>query len=391
MMNGVSPARLPRRHFIGMSVAAAAAAAARPIAGPTRRPASAAPGRPAAGGVARAASSGGVREGHGPARRFRHAGFLDLQVNGFAGVDFNDPATTTDQVHEAVAALQAHGVTRLLPTLISSDASRFRQCATTLRRAGAKAILGLHMEGPYISPEDGARGAHRREDIGPASIDDFDRRQDAAGGAIRLVTLAPEVPGALELIEHLRAAGIRVAIGHTAATPEQVRDAVRAGATLSTHLGNGCAQVLPRHPNFLWEQLAADELLASLIVDGHHLPPATVKVMIRAKTVGRVVLITDAMTAAGQPPGEYRFGNLTVRLDEQGRVAVPGQPNLAGSALSLDRAVGNTARFAGVTLEEALAMASTAPARYLGVEPAGTLDLEWDEATFTLRVVGAND
>jgi len=243
------------------------------------------------------------------------------------------------------------------------------------------------MEGPYISPEDGARGAHRREDTAPASIADFERRQEAVLGQIRLVTVAPEAPGVLPLIEHLRKKGIRVGIGHTAATPEQVRDSVRAGATFSTHLGNGCAQMLPRHPNFLWEQLAADELIASLIVDGHHLPPATVKTMVRAKTPGRVVLVTDAIAAAGQPPGEYQLGPLRVRLDENGRVAVPGQPNLAGSALSMDRAVGNTVRFAGVTLEDALAMASTRPADFLGISPAGMLDLNWDPATFTLRVV----
>jgi N-acetylglucosamine-6-phosphate deacetylase len=324
-------------------------------------------------------------------RRLRHPGFLDLQVNGFAGVDFNDPSTSPDQVHHAIAALRGHGVTAILPTIISGPLDRYERCARTLLRANAPAILGLHMEGPYISPEDGARGAHRREDTAPASIDDFKRRQEIAGGRVRVVTLAPEVPGALALVEHLRDTGVRVAIGHTAASPEQVRDAVRAGATLSTHLGNGCAQMLPRHPNFLWEQLAADELLASIIVDGHHLPAATVKSMIRAKTPRRVVLVTDAIAAAGQPPGDYQLGALTVTLDQNGRVAVPGQPNLAGSALSMDRAVANTVKFAGVTLDDALAMASTTPAEYLGLKPSGSLDLEWDPATYTLRVTKVND
>jgi N-acetylglucosamine-6-phosphate deacetylase len=356
---------IPRRRLLCAPVAAAAAVAAR----------------------SPRATRAAERPGDEPVRRFRHAGFVDLQVNGFAGVDFNDPATTPDHVRAAVAALRRRGVTQFLPTIISAPAARFEQCARTLLRADDAAIVGIHLEGPYISPEDGPRGAHRREDTAPASIDDFKRRQDAAGGRIRLVTLAPEVPGALRLIEHLKAAGVRVAIGHTGATAEQVRDAVRAGARLSTHLGNGCAQMLPRHPNFLWEQLAADELIASLIVDGHHLPPATVKVMVRAKTVGRIVLVTDAIAAAGQPPGEYQLGEVRVRLDENGRVAVPGQPNLAGSALSMDRAVGNIVRFAGVTLEEALAMASARPAAFLGISPAGTLDLEWDPATFTLRVL----
>jgi N-acetylglucosamine-6-phosphate deacetylase len=368
------PGRVPRRQFLAVTGGAACAVTA----------------ASAASGSAPGAGRPDARQGRGGVRRLRHAGFLDLQVNGFAGVDFNDPATTADQVRQAAAVMRAHGVTRFLPTLITAPLATFSRCARTLLNAADPAILGIHLEGPYISPEDGARGAHPRADTADASIDDFGRRQDAAGGRIRLVTLAPEVPGALALIEHLRAAGVRVAIGHTAATPAQIRDAVRAGATLSTHLGNGCANMLPRHPNFIWEQLAADDLTASIIVDGHHLPPATVKAMVRAKTPRRVVLVTDAISAAGQPPGEYQLGALKVVLDENGRVAAPGQPNLAGSALSLDRAVGNVVRFAGVSIEEALAMASTQPAAYLGVEPAGVLDLEWEPAGFTLRVLTAN-
>ena len=318
-------------------------------------------------------------------------GLVDLQVNGYAGVDFNDPATTADQVSAAVAAMRATGVTCFLATVISAPLDRFSACAKMLARSTEPALAGLHMEGPYISPEDGARGAHRREDISSPTLDDFRRRQEAADGRIRLVTIAPEVPGALPLVEQLVKDGVRVAIGHTAATPQQVRDAVTAGATMSTHLGNGCAQMLPRHPNFLWEQLAADELVAGLIVDGHHLPPATVKSMVRAKTPQRTALVTDATTAAGRPPGDYMLGNVRVHLDETGRVAVPGQPNLAGSALSMDRAVGNAVRFTGLPLTEVLPMASTTPARYLGVSPRGRVHASWDQATFRFTVVRIDD
>ena len=313
-------------------------------------------------------------------------GLVDLQVNGFAGVDFNDPATTADQVAECAEAMRGTGVTRFLATLISAPLDRFSACAKAVTRYNGAPLAGLHMEGPYISPEDGARGAHRREDIAPPTGDDFKRRQDAAGGRIRLVTVAPEVPGVLPLIEQLVRDGVRVAIGHTAAGPQQIRDAVTAGATMSTHLGNGCAQMLPRHPNFIWEQLAADELSAGLIVDGHHLPAATVKAMIRAKTPARTILVTDATTAAGRPPGDYMLGSLKVRLDETGRVAVPGQPNLAGSALSLDRAIGNTVKFTGLPLAEVLAMASTTPATYLGIATSGTIHARWDATTFRFSV-----
>jgi N-acetylglucosamine-6-phosphate deacetylase len=314
-------------------------------------------------------------------------GLVDLQVNGFAGVDFGEATLTPERVLEAVGALEKTGVTRFLPTLITSSAEAFTRSARTVLAARHPAIAGLHMEGPYISPEDGYRGAHARPLVRDADVDDFRRRQDAAEGRIRLVTLAPESPGALRLVEHLVAAGVRVAIGHTAATGAQIADAVRAGATLSTHLGNGCAQVLPRHPNVIWEQLGEDGLLASFIVDGHHLPPATVRSMIRAKTPGRSILVTDATAAAGMPPGRYTLGGQEVELSATGRVAAPGAPNLAGSALRLDAAIGNAVRFTGLPLEEVVPMATTRPAEYIGIASAGTVTAEWDEASSALRVV----
>lgn len=311
-------------------------------------------------------------------------GLFDLQVNGFAGVDFNSPATTGDDVLRVIERLRATGVTGFLPTLITSPFERFEQCARTLTQLNHAAIVGLHMEGPYIAPEDGPRGAHPREYVIGASIDDFARRQDAANGMIRLVTLSPEVPGAIALSEHLVEQGIRVAIGHTAATPQQIRDAIKAGATLSTHLGNGCAQQLPRHPNFIWEQLAADELSASLIVDGHHLPASTVKTMIRAKSPARTILITDAMAAAGCLPGMYELNGENVMLSEDGRVSPPGKPWLAGSALRLDQAVVNTMKIMGLSLETVWAMASTQPANYLGLQPASKVFTDWDSENFRL-------
>ena len=362
------PSFLTRRTFLHTAAAGLAAGGARP---------SAANDSPPRGAASRAS---------GPVTC---DGFCDLQVNGFAGVDFNDPSITASRIAEAAAAMEATGVTLFLATLISAPLPRFSACARALARAPVPAIAGLHMEGPYISPEDGPRGAHRREDVSLPTLDDFKRRQEAADGRIRMITVAPEVPGVLDLIETVAASGVRVAIGHTAAAPEQIRAAIARGATFSTHLGNGCAQMLPRHPNFIWEQLAADELVAGFIVDGHHLPPATVKAMMRAKTPERTVLVTDATTAAGRPPGDYMLGNVRVHLDDTGRVAVPGQPNLAGSALSLDRAVGNTVRFTGLPLDEVLSMASTRPAKVLDIAPRGRLEADWDERAgrFSVRRV----
>jgi len=313
-------------------------------------------------------------------------GLFDLQVNGFGGVDFNAPNVTADQVDEALERMRATGVTRCLPTLITSSFEQFACSARVLARMSHTAIAGIHMEGPYLSPEDGARGAHPREHVTRASIDDFMRRQDAAGGRIVLVTLAPEVPGALALIEHLVASGVRVALGHTAATPPQIGDAIAAGATLATHLGNGCAQMLPRHPNVIWEQLAADAMLASLIVDGHHLPPATVKAMVRAKGPAQTILVTDAVAAAGCAPGRYTIGGVTCELRADGRVSLPGTPYLAGSGLTLNRAIANTARFTGLSIDAVIPMASAIPASYMGMTTAGTVTADWDAEAGELRI-----
>lgn len=350
-------------------------------------------------------------------------GLFDLQVNGFGGVDFNQADLTADRVLEALTRMRTTGVTRCLPTLITSSFDRFAASARVLAGLSDAAIVGLHMEGPYLSPEDGARGAHSREHVIAASIDDFERRQEAAHGRIALVTLAPEVPGALPLVEHLVAAGVRVAIGHTMASPEQLRDATAAGATLATHLGNGCPQLLPRHPNVIWELLAADAVAASFIVDGHHLPAATVKAMIRAKGTKRSVLVSDAMAAAGwiasqgergrsdaggeievdtsegrDPVGalgrhrgcegeRFTLGDVICELGADGRVSLSGTPYLAGSSLTLDRAIGHTVRFTGLALDDVIPMASTIPAALLGTCPAGTVTAEWDEANFHLQIL----
>ena len=318
-------------------------------------------------------------------------GLFDLQVNGFGGIDFNAADLTEDRVAEALHRMRGTGVTRCLPTLITSSFDRFAASARILARVADAALAGIHMEGPYVSPVDGARGAHPLEHVAAASVDDFRRRQDAAAGRIVLVTLAPEVPGALPLVEYLVAAKVRVAIGHTAATPQQLGDAIAAGATLATHLGNGCPQMLPRHPNVIWELLAADAVVASVIADGHHLPAATVKTMVRAKGAERTILVTDAIAAAGCAPGRYTIGGVACELGPDGRVSLPGTPYLAGSSLTLDRAIANTVRYTGLRLEAVIPMASTIPAAYLGMTTAGTVTASWDveACEFLVRSVAA--
>jgi N-acetylglucosamine-6-phosphate deacetylase len=301
-------------------------------------------------------------------------GLVDLQVNGFAGIDLNRGDLTSDAVGRLTRALRSVGVTTYLPTLVTAapatiDAAlRAIAASTASDPAVARAVAGIHLEGPFISPEDGPRGAHPAAHVRPPDWDLFQRWQEAAAGRIAVVTLAPEWPGALDFIARSRAQGVIAAIGHTAATPDQILAAVATGACLSTHLGNGAHAVLPRHPNYLWEQLAADDLWASVIADGFHLPEAVLKVVLRVKGE-HAVLVSDAVALAGLPPGEYEspIGERVV-LTSEGRLHLAADPRLlAGSAQPLVAGVAHLVRSRLATLADAWAAASTRPAALLGL------------------------
>jgi len=295
-------------------------------------------------------------------------GFIDLQVNGFAGVDYNHPRTPHEEIARSLRAQFATGVTRLYPTVITGAPAEMLECLRNLAAARESlpeghAMDGFHVEGPHISPEDGPRGAHPRQWVRPPDLDEFFRWQDAAGGRIRIVTLSPEWPGAIQYIERITREGVVASIGHTQAGGAQISDAVAAGATLSTHLGNGAHQVLRRHPNYIWEQLAEDRLMADFIVDGIHLDAAFLKSAIRAKTVERSILVTDASAPAGSTPGRYYLADQPVDLTADGRVVLAGTDRLAGSALHMHRGVENLMRLAGLSLAGAIRMATLNPAR----------------------------
>lgn len=298
---------------------------------------------------------------------------FDLQINGCLGIAFNSSTVTAEQVRTVVDECRRHGIGGLLPTLVTTSNEALTQAFSALRRAcesdavvGA-AVPGFHLEGPYIAPEDGPRGAHPSEYVRDPDFDQFRRWQDAADGRIRLVTLAPERPGAFRFIEQVTASGVVAAVGHTAATPAQIRDAIAAGARLSTHLGNGCHAVLPRHDNYVWEQLAADDLWASLIPDGHHLPDSLIKVIVRMKTPARSVITCDASSLAGLAPGRYAQWGTELEALPGGKVVVPGTPFLAGSGVFTDTCLGHVMRAAGVSLQEAIDMASARPRELLGL------------------------
>jgi N-acetylglucosamine-6-phosphate deacetylase len=226
---------------------------------------------------------------------------------------------------------------------------------------------GFHVEGPHISPDDGPRGAHPRRWVRKPDIDEFKSWQEATGGRVRLVTVAPEWPEAPRYIEALVAQNVVVSIGHTNSEAHHIADAVSAGATMSTHLGNGAHSVLRRHPNYIWEQLAEDRLRASFIADGIHLPQSFLKVALRAKGVERAVMTTDATSPAGCAPGRYRLGEQEVDLTPDNRVVLAGQERLAGSALRMDRGVENLMRLGGLSLADAVRLATTNAAKAGGV------------------------
>jgi len=323
---------------------------------------------------------------------------IDIQVNGFAGFDLNVATVTSEDVSAMVRALWQVGTGFLCPTVVTGSfdgiSNAFRAVVEACKTDSlvAHSVLGIHLEGPYISAEDGPRGAHPIEHVRDPDWDEFQRWQDIAEGQITIVTLAPEKKGAIRFIEKLVANGIVVALGHTDASADDIQAAINAGARLSTHLGNGAHALIKRHPNYIWEQLGADELWASLIVDGHHLPPAVAKSMIRAKTLDRCLLVSDAVALAGMKPGIYEFAGKSVELTAERCVRLVGTEYLAGSAIELARGVENSVRFAGISLEEAISLATQQPMRLLNTEvhvekQTNLILFEWDAAQYKINLL----
>ena len=304
-----------------------------------------------------------------PARLF------DFQVNGFGGVDFQRDDLTAAQLRHAVDTLRRHRTAAILATLITDEIDalcrRFAQferfCAAD--PAARAMIPGYHLEGPWLSPEQGYRGAHPAAPMHAPSIAEFDRLQAAANGRIKLVTLAPEWPGSDEAIAHLVRSGVRVSLGHTNASEAQIDAAIAAGARFVTHLGNGAPPTLPRHDNVIQRLLARDELTACFIPDGVHLPPFVLKNFFRAKPAGRVLFTTDAMAGAGAGPGRYTIGPHEIDVGADGIARPPGSPTLfAGSTLAPDEGVRRVAQYLELTFAESLRLWSDAAADAFGVE-----------------------
>lgn len=312
-------------------------------------------------------------EGDSSASSSLQAALFDFQVNGFGGVDFQQDDLTVDQLSHSVAALARCGTEQIFATLISDTIDRL--CARlenleNLRRRHStlvKAIVGYHLEGPWLSAEDGYCGAHNPQVMQAPSLSAFDRLQAASGGNIRLITLAPEWPGSAECIAGMTAGDVHVALGHTNADDRQIDEAIAAGARFCTHLGNAVPAYLPRHDNIIQRLLARDELTACLIPDGSHLPPHVLRNLFRAKPSGRVLFTSDAMAGAGAGPGRYRLGAHDITVGSDGIARQPDGTGFAGSTLTPDEGVRCVARFLDLSLDEAHRLWSHAPRTAFGL------------------------
>jgi N-acetylglucosamine-6-phosphate deacetylase len=304
-------------------------------------------------------------------------GLIDIQINGYMGVDFSDQELSPDMMHKATYALWKEGVTTFLPTVITRDQERLARSFSLLSEALEDEILsrsipGFHLEGPYISPVKGYRGAHPEQYVRLPDWDEFSELQEKAQQGIKLITVAPEMEGALPFIRKCRESGVVVSLAHHNASPEIIEQAVEAGATLSGHLGNGCANEINRHHNPLWPQLSNDGLSISIISDGSHLTKEEVRTFYKVKGAERTLLVSDALSFAGQPPGIYEKDGEIYELTSE-VVKFPSENVLAGAASPLSKCIENIMRFTQCSLGEAIRMASTNPARLMGLDHLGEI------------------
>jgi N-acetylglucosamine-6-phosphate deacetylase len=307
-------------------------------------------------------------------------GFIDVQVNGYAGVSFTDEDLTVEGIREATEGLWREGVTTFLPTIITASGETIRNNLRTLNSALddpqiSRTIPGFFLEGPYISPVDGFRGAHNAEFVRPPDWSEFQEFIAASDNHIIKTTIAPEQEGAMVFIDQCRKAGIVVAIGHHNADATQIHEAAQRGAWISTHLGNGCANMIHRHDNPLWAQMADDRLTPTIIADGFHLNADELSVFYKIKGPHNLMLISDITKLAGLPPGEYDWNGKKVLLTPEGKLRLPDLDVLAGASFSIRKGIGNMMKYTGCSLEEAIRMASSNQARMFHWDDRGTLEV----------------
>ena len=304
-------------------------------------------------------------------------GLIDIQINGYMGVDFSSPELTLSEIRKATRELWKEGVTTFFPTLITNEDNALKRSFTIMAQVLddpeiGVSIPGFHLEGPYISPVQGFRGAHLEKYIRPPDWQEFMSYQKSAKSGIKLITVAPEMEGAIPFIRKCVESGVVVSLGHHNGSAETIRKAIDAGASMSTHLGNGCANLIDRHNNPLWPQLADDRLTPTIIADGFHLTKEELLTFYKVKGPENIILVSDALDLAGLPPGEYIRGERMVLLTPD-VVKFPAENVLAGAASPISKCVGNMIQITQCSLKEAIQMASTNPAKKFGLNNLGEI------------------
>jgi N-acetylglucosamine-6-phosphate deacetylase len=301
-------------------------------------------------------------------------GYFDLQVNGYAGVDFRSDALTVDELRHACVTMRDHGVAHMLLTITTDDVTamerRLRRVVSYRERDPLvrDVVSGIHIEGPFISPQDGYRGAHPRDAVRPADRNAMQRLLDAAGGLTRLVTLAPEHDANFAVTRLLANAGIRVSAGHTNATLDELRGAIDAGLSMFTHLGNGCPMLMHRHDNIIQRALSlADQLTLMFIADGAHVPYPVLRNLLKIAGLDRTIVVTDAVTPAGLGPGAYQIGRWNVMIGDDLVARAPDGSHLIGSAMPMREAVTRLIQQLGLTQDQALQLTVANPRRAIQI------------------------
>lgn len=309
-------------------------------------------------------------------------GLIDNQINGYAGVSFTfgGDELTAEGVKKATRAIWETGVTTYLPTLTTNSfellARNFAVLASVREDKDLRgSIPGYHLEGPYISPVDGFRGAHPLKYVRPPDWNEFLELNKVAGNRIIEVSLAPETEGAMDFISKCQEAGIIVGLAHHNGSADQINEAVKRGADIATHLGNGCANMVNRHLNPLWPQLASDGLMISIIGDGFHLNDSEIRTFFKVKGPEKTIITSDVTSYASLPPGKFvNSEGDTLELTPEGMLKYPAQNVLAGSASPVIKGVANVMKVTGCSIADAIKMSSTNPARLYGLNDRGSLE-----------------
>lgn len=314
-------------------------------------------------------------------------GLVDIQLNGYIGIDFSSEDLTLEKFRCVTQRVVSQGTAAFCPTICTGPMEMYRRNLPVFAQAMREAdiaghILGIHIEGPFISTEPGSRGAHQPEFVRRPSIDEFKQMQEWAEGNIAVMTVAPGEPGVEEMISYAASQGVVVSLGHHYASDDALARAVDAGATLCTHLGNGIKNQIDRHNNPIWWQLACDDLWAGFITDGHHLPAPLIKVALRAKGVERSVVISDSSPLAGLAPGNYHWMGKTVLIESNRKIHCLESGGLAGSDATMIECMNHLASLRILSEDELWRVGRDNPLKLLGKQVDCVKSLEGPDVIF---------